>query len=105
MFFDSDRAGFRAVDLTFTATCDTGGTTEVLLNDEPGTKRFERVVLRDDRYVGSRYYVYNGGCVRYDFDLSGPGRTALAAEISAALTFVHRDPLVEKLEQLTGFTL
>ena len=48
MFFDSDRVGFRAVDLTFTATCDTGGTTEVLLNDEPGTKRFEKVVLRDD---------------------------------------------------------
>ncbi|HJR44624.1 MAG TPA: phosphatase PAP2 family protein [Actinomycetota bacterium] len=105
MFFDSDRAGFRAVDLTFTASCDTTGATEVLLNDEPGTKRFERVILRADRYVGSRYYTLAGGCVRYDFDLTGPGRTTLADEISTALTFVEKAPLVEVLERRTGFTL
>jgi hypothetical protein len=105
MFFDSDRAGFRAVDVTLTASCDTTGTTRLAPNDEHGTERFERVVLRSDRYVGSRYYVYEGGCTRYDFDLSGAGRTALADEISTALTFISREELSAGLKNVTGFTL
>ena len=105
IFFDSDRAGFRAVNVTFTAACSTGGTTEIIVNDEPGTRRFERVLLRADRYVGSRIYTFEGGCVRYDFDLTGPGRTVLADEVSTALTFVDRDEMGKKLERMTGFTL
>lgn len=105
MFFDSDRAGFRAVSVTFTARCNTSGTTQVLLNDEPGTTRHERVVLRRDRYVGTRYYTYDGGCVRYHFDLAGPGRTALAEEIATALTFIPRTRISEGFEKRVGFSL
>ena len=102
MFFDSDRAGFRAVDVTFTAQCYTTGATQLVPNDEQNTERFERVVLRADRYVGSRYYLYEGGCTRYDFDLSGPGRTALADEIAIALTFIPRSVLAAAAEEETG---
>lgn len=105
MFFDSDRAGFRAVDVTFTARCDTSGTTQVLLNDEPGTTRHERVVLRANRYVGTRYYTYDGGCARYHFDLAGPGRTVLADEIAAALAFMPRSEVSKGIERRTGFSL
>ena len=105
MFLDSDRAGFRAVDVTFSAECDTSGATEIAVNDEPGTRRFERVVLRKDRYVGSRFYTFEGGCARYEFDLTGPGRTSLADEISTALTFVRLEPMNDYLVRHTGFSL
>lgn len=53
LFLDSDRAGFHAVDVTLTESCDVEGATEVP-TDEPGTKRRERIALRQDRYAGSR---------------------------------------------------
>ncbi|HEV2754575.1 MAG TPA: phosphatase PAP2 family protein [Actinomycetota bacterium] len=96
LFLDSDRAGFHAVDVTLTRSCDLDGATEVP-TDEPGTRRYERVVLRQDRYAGSRYYVFEGGCVTYAFDFGGAGRTALADEASVALGFVSRAELARFL--------
>ena len=96
MFLDSDRAGFHVVDVTLTASCDVAGATEVP-TDEPGTRRFERIVLRQDRYAGSRYYTFDGGCVTYAFDFRGHGRTVLAEETSVALSFLPRDEIREHL--------
>jgi tRNA A-37 threonylcarbamoyl transferase component Bud32/membrane-associated phospholipid phosphatase len=96
MFLDSDRAGFHVVDVTFTRSCDVAGATEVP-TDEPGTRRFERIVLRQDRYAGSRYYTFDGGCVTYAFDFRGRGRTVLAEETSVALSFLSRDELAAYL--------
>ena len=74
-------------------------------NDEPGTRRFERVVLREDRYTGHRYYLFPGGCVTYAFDFSGEGRTSLAEEVSIALGFFTREQLSDDLERNTGTRL
>ena len=104
LFLDSDRAGFRAVEAVFSATCDTSGTTEVP-TDEPGTTRFECVALTDDRYTGTRYYLFPGGCVAYLFDLSGEGRSALLEEAALAISFVNRAEAEAFLEEQTGFRI
>lgn len=104
LFLDSDRAGFHAVDVTLSRSCDLSGATEVP-TDEPGTRRFERIVLRQDRYAGSRYYAFTGGCVTYAFDFGGSGRTALADEVSLALSFIGRAQVAEHLEREHDLTL
>ena len=40
---DSDRAGISAVKVSLERTCDVGGATEIS-SDEPGTRRFERIL-------------------------------------------------------------
>jgi membrane-associated phospholipid phosphatase/tRNA A-37 threonylcarbamoyl transferase component Bud32 len=104
LFLDSDRAGFHAVDVTLTKSCDVSGATEVP-SDEPGARRYERIVLRQDRYAGSRYYVFEGGCVTYAFDFTGAGRTVLADEVSVALGFLGRAEIDEYLEREHGLSL
>ena len=104
MFLDSDRAGFHAVDVRLARSCDLDGATEVP-TDEPGTRRYERVTIRPNRYVGARHYVFGGGCVTYEFDLSGPGRTALAEEATLALSFYPREEGDKILKELTGMEI
>ena len=104
IFLTSDRAGFRAVDVTLTKTCSTAGATQVP-TDEPGTGRYERVVLRQESYSGSRYYVFDGGCVTYHFDLTGEGRTALADEVTLAMSFLSRAEGDSFLYRKTGLHL
>jgi tRNA A-37 threonylcarbamoyl transferase component Bud32/membrane-associated phospholipid phosphatase len=104
LFLDSDRAGFQVVDVTLTETCDVDGATEVP-TDEPGTQRFERIVLRQDRYAGARYYRFDGGCVTYEFDFHGPGRTVLADEASLVLGFITRDEINSLLSRRYDVTI
>jgi tRNA A-37 threonylcarbamoyl transferase component Bud32 len=89
IILDSDRAGVASAIATLTETCDTTGATEVP-SDEPGARRFEKIDAIGERFVGQRFYTFEGGCTTYDFDFSGEGRTALAEEVTSALSFVER---------------
>jgi hypothetical protein len=44
-------------------------------------------------YVGSWYYVFDGGCVRYTFDAEGPGAASLDADVVGALGLYNADDL------------
>jgi tRNA A-37 threonylcarbamoyl transferase component Bud32/membrane-associated phospholipid phosphatase len=99
LFLDSDRAGFQVVDVSLTESCDVTNATEVP-TDEPETRRYERIALRQNRYTGSRYYVFDGGCVTYAFDFLGEGRTVLADEVSVALSFLARAEIDDELGRL-----
>ena len=87
---DSDRAGAHAVDITFTESCDVTGVPEYQ-TDEPGTDFHEKSFLTEETYSGVRYYLFEGGCVSYEFSFSGPGRSVLAHEVSQALSLISRD--------------
>ena len=88
---ESDRAGDAAVTVTLTKTCDVEGATLVQQNDEQSTQKYERIERAVGRYVGDRYYVFDGGCVTYHFDLDVKNeRQALANEATQALTFMAR---------------
>ena len=104
LFLDSDRAGFRAVNITLAPSCDTAGASENP-TDEPGTRLYERVFLREDRYSATRYYTFEGGCAIYEFELEGPGRAGLAQEASLAMSFLPRDTLEQEVFEKTGLEL
>jgi tRNA A-37 threonylcarbamoyl transferase component Bud32/membrane-associated phospholipid phosphatase len=104
-YLDSDRAGFRAVEVSLQPSCDTSQATEVP-SDEPGTLQFEKIdVFETDRYAGLRYYTFEGGCTIYRFDFTGEGRTGLAGEVSNAVGFFSRNDLTPVVEELSGHTL
>lgn len=93
----SDRAGTRALQVTFTSSCDTSGATEIP-SDQKGTRRFERIEVVTPGFKGTRYYRFAGGCTSYRFELGEEGR-ALANEATLALSFISRDTLDAKLRK------
>jgi hypothetical protein len=93
----SDRAGSRALQMTFTSSCDTSGATEIP-SDEKGTRRFERIDAVTPGFTGTRYYRFTGGCAAYRFELHEEGR-ALANEATLALSFIPREALDAKLRK------
>ena len=44
-------------------------------------------------YLGSWYYVFEGGCVRYTFDAEGPGSEMLDVDVEAALGLYDAEEL------------
>jgi hypothetical protein len=90
--FDSDLFGQPAIAVRLEPSCDTSGATPVP-SDRDGMTRFERVQQTTPTYIGSRYYVFPGGCITFAFTLSGDSRgepLALATQVVGA---VRRDDL------------
>ncbi|MGI8807788.1 MAG: hypothetical protein ACR2KK_08105 [Acidimicrobiales bacterium] len=85
---DSDRAGISAVKVTLQPRCDLDGATEIP-SDEPGTRRFERIISVVDDFKAVRFYEFDGGCITYRFDFDRQGR-ALVNEVSVAIAFIDR---------------
>ena len=101
---NSDRAGLDAVRVTLRARCNTSGADEVP-SDEPGARRSERIESLSPGYSGSRYYVFDGGCVVYRFSFSDDGPPALTNDVSLALGFNERAELEERVKRATGLEL
>ena len=93
---DSDRGGAHAVDIMLTESCDVSEVPEYQ-TDEPGTDFHEQSLLTKDSYSGVRYYVFEGGCVSYEFRFTGPGRSVLAHEVSQALGLMARRDIENEL--------
>jgi hypothetical protein len=90
-WLNSDRAGFRAVTVRLTATCDVSKAVEVPPETtEPGVRRYEEPNSLPPQFFGNRYYVFPGGCVTYSFAFSRGGSFAQAVEATQALSFVSR---------------
>jgi hypothetical protein len=73
-------------------SCDTGDAVEVP-SDEQRARRFEDVADVVDGYRGVSYYLFDGGCVTVDFNVSGDRWSALVNDASAAITLERRDTL------------
>jgi hypothetical protein len=69
-WLNSDRDGVRAIEVRLEESCDTLGTTEIP-SDRDDMRRFERVTVTTPRFEGKRYYVFEGGCITFVFDLDG----------------------------------
>lgn len=104
LILDSDRGGFEAVEATLTEECDTSGATRVP-SDEAGATRFEEVDTLTGAYSGRRFYVFEGGCVTYEFDIRGQGSSSLAEEASLTLGFITRDEVEERYERESALDL
>lgn len=99
---NSESGGLVAVMLE--ESCDTTGATEEL-SEEEGTRLFVLLEPIDDALVGRQFYVFEGGCVTYDFDLRGTGRGLLYAEALAAVALTGRDLIEEDLKRQSDFDL
>jgi membrane-associated phospholipid phosphatase/serine/threonine-protein kinase RIO1 len=95
-YFDYDRPGAHDVTATFTRDCDLSGATQVP-SDKPPAARFELVRGLENEYSGSRFYTFDGGCLHFAFEFTGPIRTALADEIASALGFKPRSEITAEL--------
>ncbi len=104
---DSDRAGDRSVVVTLRESCPgaqgadaTPRESTEISTDERVARRFEKVESVVDGYRGTRFYVFPGGCVTYEFRFARQG-LALVNEVSLALGFVGRGE-VARLASLTS---
>ena len=99
-YIDYDRPGVEEFTANFKADCDISDASPVPSGpgDSPSTHRYERVLQIEDEYVGSRYYVFDGGCLQLDFVFSGSGRTALADQAAGIFGFLPRSTLNVVLE-------
>jgi hypothetical protein len=101
MTLANDRGGPTALRVFLDDTCDTAGAVRIP-SDEPGTTRFERVDRVTPDYVGTRYYVFDGGCVTYQFQLTTEKPSVLLNEASLMVGFVERTALRRELAADTG---
>jgi hypothetical protein len=94
----SDRAGNRAVTVVLERYCDLPNATRVP-TDEPGTRRFEVIgpVRPGTGFTGRRFYLFDGGCVVYQFRFNRNETSAPLADATLALSFVPREELRQRV--------
>jgi membrane-associated phospholipid phosphatase len=102
----SDRAGDDAVEVALEPEggCDVAGA-EAVPTDEAGTRRFERPKGLAGGVRGTRYYLFPGGCVTYEFAFAAGASPSLIFEADQALGFVSRQDLVDKVRDASDLRL
>jgi membrane-associated phospholipid phosphatase len=103
---DSDRGGERAVRATLMPRedCDLSAATSVP-SDEQGMRRYEQPERLPPNLRITRYYVFSGGCVTYEFSFDGDAGPALLFDADNALAFQRRATLVDEVRARTGLRL
>jgi hypothetical protein len=89
-WLDSDRDGVHALEVRLTASCDTTEATEIP-SEREGMRRWERVSQVTPQFVGTRHYVFEGGCVSVHFRLSGENRSEPLGVATQGVGAVSRD--------------
>jgi hypothetical protein len=93
---NSDRVGMHAVQVVLERTCQFGDAKVTRVpSDEPGTRRYERIgeVRPGVGFTGTRFYLFPGGCVTYQFRFNGEERARPIGEVTLSLSFVTRDAM------------
>jgi membrane-associated phospholipid phosphatase/tRNA A-37 threonylcarbamoyl transferase component Bud32 len=105
-WLDSDRGGDRAVAVTLVPRDDCAVDDAVPVpSDELGTERYERPDRLRPELRSTRYYLFPGGCVTYEFAFEGEADPALVFAAEQALAFQPRTILVDHVEETTGLAL
>jgi len=101
---NSDRVGMHAVQVVLERTCQLGGAKVTRVpSDEPGTRRYERIgeVRPGVGFTGTRFYLFSGGCVTYQFQFNGEERARPIGEVTLSLSFVTRDAMRGLIRETT----
>lgn len=93
----SDRAGAHVLVVRLLPSCHIQGTAEVP-TDEPGTRRYERVLSIAPAFRMVRYYTYAGGCTTYTFNMRDGVRVP-PSEASLAVGFVRREDVAARVRE------
>ncbi len=100
-WLDSDRDGVRAIEARLTASCDTRDATEIP-SDREGMRRLEQVTQVHPEYVGTRYYVFDGGCLAMVFRLAGDYRAEPLAVATESIDVVRRADVAAYVHEDSG---
>ena len=96
------QAGDPVVAVTLAETCDTAAARPVS-TDEVGMQRFdEGAVPSSQATQPRRFYLFPGGCVRYDFFPSTLRDPKLMALAGSALAFVPREQVADYVREQSG---
>jgi hypothetical protein len=101
---NSDRVGMHAVQVVLERTCQLEGAKVTRVpSDEPRTRRYERIgeVRTGLGFNGTRFYLFQGGCVTYQFQFKGEERARPIGEVTLSLSFVARDAMRRLVREAT----
>jgi len=106
-FLNSDRAGFHALEITLTGSCDVSNAVVVTAGAGaiPGVRVYEEPISLPPTFHANRYLLFPGGCVTNQFRFTTGASATLALEAQQALSFVSRSVLVEQAKEETGLSL
>jgi serine/threonine-protein kinase RIO1/membrane-associated phospholipid phosphatase len=104
IWLNSDRAGSRSVEVRLAPTCPGAAQATEVPSEEVGARRFEKPMSVGPELSGDRFYLFDGGCVRYRYDLA-PGLPTLLADIDEAFTLEPRADLVAYVNERVDQTL
>lgn len=96
---DSDRAGDEAATLRLEPVCDLTGAIPVA-SDLPPTDRYDLVAQLDPSFEGARFYVFDGGCVVWEFDFARDASATEAVAIADTLVLVSRQEFVDTVRDI-----
>jgi hypothetical protein len=90
-WFDSDRAGPRALELTLAPSCETSGAVQVPAVDvPPGVRVLEKPISLSPRFEADRYLTFDGGCITQRYRFASDAPATLALEVQQSLDVVAR---------------
>ena len=95
------------LDVTLTRQCKIGHAMDAT-SEHNGARRYDTADFRQGRYTETRYYVFSGGCIRYDFDLpmlADDPASVVANTVASGLDFMPRQTIAEHYHTETGLSL
>ena len=105
-WLDSDRGGIHAVEVSLRRSCDTTGAVEEQpAPDEAGTRVFVRPDSLEPSFTGTRFLLFDGGCIGYTFHFSSGAPSTLAIEAVDALSLLPRATIVAEVAKDPGLIL
>jgi hypothetical protein len=100
-YLDSDRDGVRAIEVALRASCATRNATEIP-SDRDGVRRLEQVTELSPGYQGTRFYVFDGGCLSVRFRLAGQDRAEPLAVATQGIDLIRRTDVEQLVHDETG---
>lgn len=105
-WLDSDRGGIHAVEVSLRRSCDTTDAVEERpAPDEAGTRVFVRPDSLKPSFTGTRFLLFDGGCIGYTFRFASGASSTLAIEAIEALSLLPRATIVAEVRKDPGLTL
>jgi hypothetical protein len=105
-WLNSDRGGSHAVEVRLLRPQDCVVTDAVAVpSDEAGVRRFEQPEQLPPNLESTRYYLFEGGCVTYQFSFGSDATASLTFDADNALSFQPRAILVDEVRDRTGLRL
>lgn len=95
---DSDRAGTEAARLVFSRQCDITDAV-VVPSDQSGVPAYEAIERIRPGFLGERIYLFDGGCVRWEFEFAPDVSATLAIDLQARLTLVPRSEINRSIRE------